>query len=152
VHLLGLELAGRVTASLLPRRHASWWAAALAVIAYVLLPSSHCCYSLRMALTVDWDQGALAELRGLPVAERGAVMNAVAKLEAFGDQLGWPAYQSGQGQPVRDPGAAAARGPFRRGGCCTGGWQVPWWCLPWGRKPSMISAVLTGRCGVRRTG
>ena len=43
-----------------------------------------------MALTVDWDQGALAELRGLPVAERGAVMNAVAKLEAFGDQLGSP--------------------------------------------------------------
>ncbi len=43
-----------------------------------------------MALTVDWDEGALAELRGLPVAERGAVMNAVAKLEAFGDQLGWP--------------------------------------------------------------
>jgi hypothetical protein len=43
-----------------------------------------------MALTVDWDEDALAELRGLPVAERGAVMNAIAKLEAFGDQLGWP--------------------------------------------------------------
>lgn len=39
---------------------------------------------------MDWDEGALEELRGLPVGERGAVMNAIAKLEAFGDQLGWP--------------------------------------------------------------
>ena len=43
-----------------------------------------------MALAVEWDEGALAELRGLPVAERGAVMNAVAKLEAFGGRLGTP--------------------------------------------------------------
>ena len=39
---------------------------------------------------MDWDEGAVAELRGLPAGERGAVMNAVAKLEVFGDQLGWP--------------------------------------------------------------
>ena len=91
VHLLRLEVGGRRCGVLA--------VAPLCVaggqqrgrlIAYVLLLSSHRCYSLRMALTVDWDEGALAELRGLPVAERGAVMNAIAKLEAFGDQLGWP--------------------------------------------------------------
>jgi hypothetical protein len=61
-----------------------------ALIADVLLKASHDCYSLLVAFTVDWDEGALAELRRLPAAERGAVMNAAAKLEAFGDQIGWP--------------------------------------------------------------
>ncbi len=43
-----------------------------------------------MVLRVDWDEDAREELRRLPAAERRAVMTAVAKLEAFGDQLGWP--------------------------------------------------------------
>ena len=60
------------------------------LIADVLLSSSHDCYSLLVALTVEWDERALSELRRLPAAERAAVMNAAAKLEAFGDQLGWP--------------------------------------------------------------
>ena len=43
-----------------------------------------------MAFRVDWDQEAHGEVMRLPTAERRAVMNAVAKLEAFGDQLGSP--------------------------------------------------------------
>src|SRR6266567_5131666 len=84
-------------------------------IAYMLLPSSHRCYSLRMALTVDWDQDALAELRGLPVAERGAVMNAVAKLEVFGDQLGSPhtSQVKGSRSGIRELRPRAGRSPWR---------------------------------------
>jgi phage-related protein len=41
-------------------------------------------------LSVAWDADAQEELRRLPSAERRAVMTAVAKLEAFGDQLGAP--------------------------------------------------------------
>ena len=43
-----------------------------------------------MAFRVDWDQEAHGEVMRLPAAERRAVVNAVAKLEAFGDQLGSP--------------------------------------------------------------
>jgi hypothetical protein len=43
-----------------------------------------------MAFRVDWDQDAHGEVMRLPTAERRAVMNAVAKLEVFGDQLGSP--------------------------------------------------------------
>jgi hypothetical protein len=39
-----------------------------------------------MMLSVDWDEDAREELRGIPPAERRAVMTAVAKLEAFGDR------------------------------------------------------------------
>ena len=42
------------------------------------------------AFRVDWDEGAREELMGLPTTERNAMMTAVAKLEAFGDQLGAP--------------------------------------------------------------
>ncbi len=68
-----------------------------------------------MALTVDWDQGALAELRGLPVAERGAVMNAIAKLEAFGDQLGSPhtSQVKGSRSGIRELRPRAGRSPWR---------------------------------------
>jgi hypothetical protein len=68
-----------------------------------------------MALTVDWDAGALAELRRLPVAERGAVMNAVAKLEAFGDQLGAPhtSQVKGSRSGVRELRPRAGRSPWR---------------------------------------
>jgi hypothetical protein len=68
-----------------------------------------------MALTVDWDEGALAELRGLPVAERGAVMNAIAKLEAFGDQLGWPrtSQVKGSRSGIRELRPRAGRSPWR---------------------------------------
>jgi hypothetical protein len=38
-----------------------------------------------MVFRVDWDQAAREDLMRLPVAERVAVMNGVAKLEAFGD-------------------------------------------------------------------
>jgi hypothetical protein len=43
-----------------------------------------------MAVRVEWDEDAQVELLRLPVAERRAVMNAVAKLEAFAEQLGAP--------------------------------------------------------------
>jgi hypothetical protein len=68
-----------------------------------------------MALTVDWDEGALAELRGLPVAERGAVLNAVAKLEAFGDQLGWPhtSQVKGSRSGIRELRPRAGRSAWR---------------------------------------
>ncbi len=68
-----------------------------------------------MALTVDWNQGALAELRGLPVAERSAVMNAVAKLEAFGDQLGWPhtSQVKGSRSGIRELRPRAGRSAWR---------------------------------------
>jgi len=64
---------------------------------------------------VDWDEGALAELRGLPVAERGAVMNALAKLEAFGDQLGWPHTSQVKGSRfgIRELRPRAGRSPWR---------------------------------------
>ena len=68
-----------------------------------------------MALAVDWDQGALAELRGLPVAERGAVMNAIAKLEAFGDQLGSPhtSQVKGSRAGIRELRPRSGRSPWR---------------------------------------
>jgi hypothetical protein len=68
-----------------------------------------------MALPVDWEEGALAELRGLPVAERGAVMNAIAKLEAFGDQLGWPhtSQVKGSRAGIRELRPRAGRSPWR---------------------------------------
>jgi hypothetical protein len=43
-----------------------------------------------MEISVDWDEDAWEELMRLPVAECRAGMTAVAKLEAFGDQLGSP--------------------------------------------------------------
>jgi hypothetical protein len=81
----------------------------------VLLSSSHDCYSLLVAFTVDWDEGALAELRRLPAAERGAVMNAAAKLEAFGDQLGWPhtSRVKGSRAGIRELRPRAGRSPWR---------------------------------------
>lgn len=68
-----------------------------------------------MAFTVDWDEGALAELRQLPPAERGAVMNAAAKLEAFGDQLGWPhsSQVKGSWAGIRELRPRAGRSPWR---------------------------------------
>jgi hypothetical protein len=45
---------------------------------------------MRVAIRVEWDEDAREELLRLPVAERHAVMNAVAKLEAFADELGAP--------------------------------------------------------------
>src|SRR5712692_4427652 len=95
------------------------------LIADVLLSSSHDCYSLPVPFTVDWDEGALAELRRLPAAERGAVMNAAAKLEALGDQLGWPHTSQVKGSRA----GSGSCGPARAappGGCCTGGWRAPW--------------------------
>jgi hypothetical protein len=49
---------------------------------------------------VDWDQDAREELMLLPLAERRAIMNAVAKLEAFGDQLGAPHTSQVKGSRV----------------------------------------------------
>jgi hypothetical protein len=68
-----------------------------------------------VAFTVDWDEGALAELRRLPPPERGAVMNAAAKLEAFGDQLGWPhtSQVKGSRAGIRELRPRAGRSPWR---------------------------------------
>ena len=78
-----------------------------------------------MVFRVGWDQDAREELMRLPVAERRAVMNAVAKLEAFGDHLGAPHTSQVMGSPARSgncgPGRAA-----HRGGRYTGGWRTRW--------------------------
>lgn len=68
-----------------------------------------------MALRVDWDEGAREELRRLPAAERLAVMNAAAKLEAFGDQLGSPHTSQVKGSRVgiRELRPRSGRSPWR---------------------------------------
>lgn len=95
-----------------------------------------------MAFRVDWDEDAREELMRLPVAERRAVMNAVAKLEAFGDQLGAPHASQVKGNRAGSCGPALGDHP---GGRCTAGWATPWWCSPSARKLSMTGAGLTGR-------
>src|SRR5713101_5100487 len=72
-------------------------------------------YSLLVAFTVDWEEGALAELRRLPAAERGAVMNAAAKLEAVGDQLGAPhtSQVKGSRAGIRELRPRAGRSSWR---------------------------------------
>jgi len=75
-------------------------------------------------LSVAWDADAQEELRRLPSAERRAVMTAVAKLEAFGDQLGAPhsSQVKGSHAGIRELALAGAV-PAAAGGCCTGGWE-----------------------------
>jgi hypothetical protein len=77
--------------------------------------SYHSCYSLRMMLGVAWDADAQEELRRLPSAERRAVMTAVAKLEAFGDQLGAPhsSQVKGSHAGIRELRPRAGRSPWR---------------------------------------
>jgi len=86
-----------------------------------------------VAFRVDWDQDAHGEVMRLPAAERRAVMNAVAKLEAFGDQLGSPhaSQVKGSGPGPANCGPAPAG---RRGGRCTGAGETGWWCWRSGRK------------------
>jgi phage-related protein len=68
-----------------------------------------------MMLSVAWDVDAQEELRRLPSAERRAVMTAVAKLEAFGDQLGAPHSSQVKGSPagIRELRPRAGRSPWR---------------------------------------
>ena len=58
---------------------------------------------------------AQEELRRLPSAERRAVMTAVAKLEAFGDQLGAPHSSQVKGSQagIRELRPRAGRSPWR---------------------------------------
>jgi hypothetical protein len=79
-----------------------------------------------MAFRVDWDQDAHGEVMRLPAAERRAVMNAVAKLEVFGDQLGSPHTSQVKGSRAgirelrprcgRSPWPAAVPAPGGRAG------------------------------------
>jgi hypothetical protein len=68
-----------------------------------------------MAFRVDWDQDARDEVMRLPAAERRAVMNAVAKLEAFGDQLGSPHTSQVKGSQagIRELRPRSGRSPWR---------------------------------------
>ncbi len=68
-----------------------------------------------MAFRVDWDQDAYGEVMRLPTAERRAVMNAVAKLEVFGDQLGSPhtSQVKGSGAGIRELRPRSGRSPWR---------------------------------------
>lgn len=68
-----------------------------------------------MMFNVSWDADAREELRRLPVAERRAVMTAVAKLEAFGDRLGAPHSSQIKGSHVgiRELRPRAGRSPWR---------------------------------------
>jgi hypothetical protein len=79
------------------------------------LPLLLICYNVVMAVRVDWDQDARKELMRLPVAERRAVMNAVAKLEAFGDQLGAPhtSQVKGSRAGIRELRPRSGRSPWR---------------------------------------
>ncbi len=103
-----------------------------------------------MEFRVDWDQDAREEVMRLPVAERRAVMSAVAKLEAFGDQLGAPhtSQVKGSRAGIRElrprAGRSAWRALYRR----VAGRLV----VRWGRKPNMTSAGSAGRCDWPRRG
>ena len=68
-----------------------------------------------MAFRVDWDQDAHCEVMRLPAAERRAVMNAVAKLEVFGDQLGSPhtSQVKGSRAGIRELRPRSGRSPWR---------------------------------------
>ena len=68
-----------------------------------------------MVLRVDWDQDAREEVMRLPVAERRAVMSAVAKLEAFGDRLGAPhtSQVKGSRAGIRELRPRAGRSAWR---------------------------------------
>jgi hypothetical protein len=68
-----------------------------------------------MAFRIDWDADAREELMRLPAAERRAVMTAVAKLEAFGDQLGAPhsSQVKGSRAGIRELRPRSGRSPWR---------------------------------------
>lgn len=68
-----------------------------------------------MAFRIEWDEDARSELTGLPVAERRAVMTAVAKLEVFGDRLGAPHSSRVKGSRVgiRELRPRSGRSPWR---------------------------------------
>ena len=68
-----------------------------------------------MEFRVDWDQDAREEVMRLPIAERRAVMSAVAKLEAFGDQLGAPhtSQVKGSRAGIRELRPRAGRSAWR---------------------------------------
>jgi phage-related protein len=68
-----------------------------------------------VAFRVEWDERAREELRLLPATERLAVMNAAAKLEAFGDQLGSPhtSQVKGTRAGIRELRPRSGRSPWR---------------------------------------
>ena len=68
-----------------------------------------------MVFRVNWDQDAHGEVMRLPTAERRAIMNAVAKLEAFGDQLGSPhtSQVKGSRAGIRELRPRSGRSPWR---------------------------------------
>jgi hypothetical protein len=68
-----------------------------------------------MAFLVDWDRDAREELMRLPVTERSAIMNSVAKLVVFGDQLGAPHTSQVKGSRlgIRELRPRAGRSPWR---------------------------------------
>lgn len=68
-----------------------------------------------MTFRVDWDEEAREELMRLPAVEPRAVMSAVAKLEAFGDQLGSPHTSQVKGSRVgiRELRPRSGRSPWR---------------------------------------
>jgi hypothetical protein len=68
-----------------------------------------------VAFRVDWDQDAYGEVMRLPPVECRAVMNAVAKLEAFGDQLGSPhtSQVKGSRAGIRELRPRSGRSPWR---------------------------------------
>jgi hypothetical protein len=68
-----------------------------------------------LLLSVAWDADAQEELSRLPLAERRAVMTAVAKLEAFGDQLGVPhsSQVKASHAGIRELRPRAGRSPWR---------------------------------------
>lgn len=100
---------------------------------------------------VDWDQEAHGEVMRLPAAERRAVMNAVAKLEVFGDQLGSPhtSQVKGSRAGLRELRPRSGRSPWRALYRRLGDGLV---VLAIGPEANTISAGSTGRCGWPRTG
>ncbi len=94
--------------------------------------------------TVAYLPDAEQERAALPKAERAALINADAKLGAYGPQLGYPqpapcVTRTGCENCGREQAAA-------RGGCCTGrSVRCSWWRQS-GRRPSRTRAVSSGRC------
>lgn len=101
-----------------------------------------------MAFRVAWDEDAREELRRLPAVEARAVMTAVAKLEAFGDQLGAPhsSQVKGSRAGIRELRPRSGRSPwralYRRVGVARS------W--PSARRQCATGAGSTGRCGAPR--
>ena len=64
-------------------------------------------------MEVELHPEAVSELNSLPVLERVAMLNAIAKLEAIGSTLGYPHTSQVQGTELRELRPRAGQSPWR---------------------------------------